>query len=310
MKTILVAGAAGFLGTHLCLKLLEDKNVFLVGIDNLISGSKKNLEDLKEHKNFKFIKKDICQPLKLNGSLDEVYNLACPASPPDYQKYPVETLMTCSVGVKSLLDLAARKKAKLLHTSTSEIYGDPLEHPQKEIYWGHVNPVGPRSCYDEGKRFAESLIENYRKKFGLDTKIVRIFNTYGPRMRADDGRVVSNFINQALQGKDLTVYGEGKQTRSFCFVEDMVEGLIKMMKARQSGPVNLGNPNEFTIKQLALLVISKIDPKLKIVFKPLPKDDPRKRKPDIHQAKKVLNWEPKTSLEEGIEKTIEYFKNQ
>jgi len=310
MRIILVTGAAGFLGTHLCLRLLQDKEASVVGIDSLISGSKKNLDDLVKNKNFKFIKQDICQPLNLKGKIDQIYNLACPASPPDYQKYPLETLMTCSVGVKNLLDLAVGKKAKFLHTSTSEVYGDPLEHPQKESYWGHVNPIGERSCYDEGKRFAESLIENYRKKFNLETKIVRIFNTYGPRMRAWDGRVVSNFINQALQGKDLTVYGDGSQTRSFCFVEDMVEGLIKMMNSQESGPINLGNPNEFTVKRLAQLVITKVNPKLKMVFNPLPKDDPQKRKPDISLAKEVLGWQPKTQLEKGIEKTIEYFKKE
>lgn len=307
MKTILVTGCAGFIGSNLSLKLLEKRNK-VIGIDNLITGSWENIKDLKKSANFSFIKQDITAPLKIKRQIDEIYNLACPASPVDYQKYPIETLMTGSIGVKNVLDLALKKKAKFLHTSTSEIYGEPQEHPQKEIYWGHVNPIGPRSCYDESKRFAESLIENYRKKFDLNTKIVRIFNTYGPKMRADDGRVISNFITQSLKGKNLTVYGQGSQTRSFCFVDDLVEGLIKMMAGGEHGPINLGNPDEYTVLRLAKKIIKLTKSKSKVVFLPLPKDDPTRRKPDITLAKKKLAWQPKISLQKGLLETINYFK--
>jgi len=308
MKTILITGAAGFLGTNLSLELLKRNKV--IGVDNLLSGNEKNLKELKSHKNFIFIKQDICSLLIISEKIDEIYNLACPASPVDYHNFPIETLLICSAGVKNVLELAVKNKARFLHTSTSEIYGDPLEHPQKESYWGNVNPIGERSCYDEGKRFAESLIENYRKKYGLDTKIVRIFNTYGPRMRSCDGRVISNFIVPALKGEDLPVYGDGSQTRSFCYVDDMVRGLILMMGSKVHGPVNLGNQNEFTIKELARLIIKFINPKLKMAFKPLPKDDPKIRCPDITLAKEKLGWQPKVFLEEGLKRTIEYFKNE
>lgn len=305
MKTILVTGSAGFIGSNLCLRLLKTNKV--IGVDNFITGQKKNIEELKKYKNFDFIYHDIIKPLKIKEKIDEIWNLACPASPPDYSLFPIETLLVNSYGVKNMLDLALEKKAKFLHTSTSEVYGDPLIHPQKESYWGNVNPVGPRSCYDEGKRFAESLIENYRKKFNLQTKIVRIFNTYGPRMRHNDGRVVSNFIVQALKGESLTVYGDGQQTRSFCYIDDLVEGLIKMMASNEHGPINLGNPKEFTVLKLAKLVLKITKSKSKIVFLPLPKDDPKQRKPDISLAKEKLKWKPKVKLEEGLRKTIRYF---
>ena len=306
MKTILVTGYAGFIGSNLCFKLLERSQV--IGVDNFISGQRKNVNDLRKNSRFVFINQDITKPLKIREHLDEIWNLACPASPVDYSRYPIETLMTGSIGVKNVLDLALKNKAKFLHTSTSEIYGEPQKHPQKETYWGYVNPIGPRSCYDESKRFAESLIENYRKKCKLDTKIVRIFNTYGPRMRVDDGRVVSNFITQALKGKNLTVYGKGTQTRSFCFVSDMIEGLIKMMKSREHGPVNLGNPEEYTVLELAKKIIQITNSKSKIVFLPLPADDPTRRKPDISKANKILSWQPKVSLKNGLLKTISYFR--
>lgn len=305
MKIILVTGCAGFIGSNLCFKLLEKNQV--IGVDNFISGQRKNVNNLKKNPQFGFIDQDITKPLKIRKHLDEIWNLACPASPVDYARYPVETLMAGSVGVKNVLDLALKNKARFLHTSTSEIYGEPQQHPQKETYWGNVNPIGARSCYYESKRFAESLIENYRKKYKLDTKIMRIFNTYGPRMRVDDGRVISNFITQALKGENLTVYGKGTQTRAFCFVSDMVEGLIRMMKSQEHGPINLGNPDEHTILQLAKKITQLIQSKSKIVFLPLPKDDPTKRKPDISLAKKKLGWQPKISLEKGLLKTIDYF---
>lgn len=305
MKTILVTGGAGFIGSHLCQKLV--KNNKIICVDSLISGHRKNIEDLKRSKNFKFIKQDIAKPLKID-KIDEIYNLACPASPVDFPKFPIEILLTCSIGTKKILDLAVKHKARFLHTSTSEVYGDPKEHPQKESYWGNVNPIGPRSCYDEGKRFAESLIKNYRKKFSLETKIVRVFNTYGPRMRLNDGRVVSTFITQALKGKNLIVNGDGSQTRSFCYISDMVEGIIEMMVSSESGPINLGNPEEFKILDLAKKIIAKTGSGSNIAFRPLPQDDPTRRRPDIRLAKEKLSWKPKVQLEEGLVKTIEYFK--
>jgi UDP-glucuronate decarboxylase len=306
MKTVLVTGGAGFIGSHLCQRL--SKNNKVICVDSLISGDLKNLEDLKKEKNFRFIKHNIVKPFRVDRPVDEIYDLACPASPADFPKYPIEILLTCSVGVKNVLDLALKHKAKFFHTSTSEVYGDPKEHPQKESYWGNVNPVGPRSCYDEGKRFAESLIENYRKKHNLDTKIVRVFNTYGPKMRFDDGRVISNFITQALEGKKLTVHGDGTQTRSFCYIDDMIEGILRMMRSNQSGPINLGNPGEIRILNLARKIITMTSSRSKIVFRPLPKDDPARRNPDIGLAKKRLNWRPKVKFEEGLEKAIKYFE--
>jgi len=307
MKTILITGGAWFIGSHLCQRLA--KNNRLICVDNLISGNRKNIKNLERNKNFRFIKHDIIRPLKIKEKIDEIYNLACPASPADFPKFPIEILLTSSSGVKNMLDLAVKQKAKFLHTSTSEVYGDPKVHPQKETYWGNVNPIGPRSCYDEGKRFAESLIENYRKKYNLETKIVRVFNTYGPKMRLDDGRVISNFITQALKGKDLTVNGNGTQTRSFCYINDMVEGIIEMMKSREIGPINLGNPDEYKILDLARKIIVLTGSKSKITFRPLPADDPTRRKPDITLAKKRLGWKTKVSLEEGLIQTIKYFRS-
>ena len=306
MKTILITGGTGFIGSHLCQRLA--KNNRLICVDNLISGNRKNIKNLERNKNFRFIKHDITRPLKIKEKIDEIYNLACPASPADFPKFPIKILLTSSIGVKNMLDLAVKQKAKFLHTSTSEVYGDPKVHPQKETYWGNVNPIGPRSCYDEGKRFAESLIENYRKKYNLETKIVRVFNTYGPKMRLDDGRVISNFITQALKGENLTVYGDGTQTRSFCYINDMVEGIIEMMKSRETGPINLGNPDEYKILDLARKIIVLTGSKSKITFQPLPADDPTRRKPDITLAKKKLGWKPKIDLEEGLVKTIDYFQ--
>lgn len=307
MKQVLVTGAAGFIGSNLCLELLKRK-FLVIGVDNFISGSRKNIEELKRSKNFGFINQDIGKPIKVKQHIDEIWDLACPASPIDFSKYPIEILLTCSYGVKNCLDLVLKNKARFLHASTSEVYGDPLEHPQKETYWGHVNPIGDRSCYDEGKRFAESLIENYRRKYKLQTKIVRIFNTYGPRMRENDGRVVSNFITQALAGKNLTVYGDGLQTRSFCYVDDLIRGLTAMMRSSQTGPINLGNPKEFTIIELAKMIIKITRSPSKIVFKPLPADDPKQRRPDITMAIKKLGWQPRVALKEGLKQIISHFQ--
>ncbi|PLW79488.1 NAD-dependent dehydratase [Candidatus Woesearchaeota archaeon] len=305
MKTVLVTGGAGFLGSHLCEALLKKGNK-VICVDNLYTGSENNISKLFTDKNFSFINHDIIE--KLDVECDEIYNLACPASPPHYQKNPVFTLKTSVLGIINLLELARKNNARLLHASTSEVYGDPLEHPQKESYWGNVNPIGIRSCYDEGKRVAETFCMDYKRKYDLDVKIIRIFNTYGPNMDKDDGRVVSNFINQALKGKDITIYGDGTQTRSFCYVSDLIEGIIKMMEFNESGPINLGNPNEFTMLELADKVIDLIDSKSKISFSNLPEDDPKLRKPDITLAKEKLDWEPKINLQEGLKKTIEYFK--
>ncbi len=306
---ILVTGGAGFVGSHLCKKFIkEGHKVFC--LDNLFTGSKKNLVEILNHENFVFILHDVIEPIELND-IDQVYHLACAASPKQYQSNPIHTTKTSVVGTLNMLDLALKNNAKFLFTSTSEVYGDPLVHPQREDYWGNVNPVGIRSCYDEGKRCAESLIMDYHRKYGLETRIVRIFNTYGPFMDPEDGRVVSNFINQALENKDFTVYGNGEQTRSFQYIDDLVSGLVKMMNNKKKfiGPVNLGNPGEFTVNELAKLV-SKLIPESqsKIVNKELPKDDPVRRKPDISLAKDMLNWEPEIKLEEGLIKTIEYFK--
>jgi len=308
MNSILVTGGAGFIGSHLCDALIERGNT-VVCVDNLITGKKRNIAHLMKEKNFKFIKADICKPLKLNKKFDEIFNLASIASPVHYQNWPIETLMVGSIGTKNILDLAVKNKAKFLHTSTSEVYGDPLVHPQPESYWGNVNPIGLRSCYDESKRFSEALIMAYHRKKNLNVKIVRIFNTYGPRMDLDDGRVVPNFIMQALKGKPLTVYGSGKQTRSFCYISDMVEGLIKMMDSKELGPINLGNPGEFTILELAEKLVMLTSSKSRLVFRPLPADDPEKRKPDITKAMNLLHWKPKVKLNEGLKKTIDYFRN-
>lgn len=308
-KRILITGGAGFLGSHLCERLLDEGH-HVVCLDNFFTGSEKNLEQFFKNSSFQLIKQDVCEPLDI--SVDEIYNLACPASPVHYQHDPVQTTKTSILGALNMLELAKKNRAKILQASTSEVYGDPEVHPQNEHYWGHVNPIGIRSCYDEGKRCAETLFVDFRRKYRLKIKIARIFNTYGPRMLPNDGRVVSNFIVQALKGDPLTVYGNGKQTRAFCYVDDLIEGLIRLMQTEDTftGPVNLGNPLEFTILDLAEMVINTTKSLSKIVHKPLPSDDPRQRKPDIQLAKNTLNWEPKIFLEEGLNKTIAYFEQQ
>jgi UDP-glucuronate decarboxylase len=306
-KKILIAGGAGFIGSHICDKLtLQGHNVYC--IDNLLTGKKKNIEHLINKKNFKFIKRDINQKILLN--VDEIYNLACPASPPKYQKNPIETVKASVLGSINLLDLAKKNNAKILQASTSEIYGDPKEHPQKETYNGNVNPVGVRSCYDEGKRCAETLFFDYHREKKVKIRVARIFNTYGPKMDFFDGRVISNFIIQCLENKNLTIYGKGKQTRSFCYIDDMVDALIKFMNLKNNftGPLNLGNPYEINIFKIAKKIKSLTNSKSKLIFKKLPNDDPVKRKPDISLAKKTLKWLPKISLNEGLLKTIKYFQ--
>lgn len=306
-KTALVAGGAGFVGSHLCERLLVlGYKVFCV--DNLYTGKKANILNLQKNKNFKFLKKDISNNI-LNLKIDEVYHLASPASPPAYQKEPLLTFKANTLGTLNLLELAKKNKAKFLFASTSEVYGDPKEHPQKETYWGNVNPVGVRSCYDESKRAGETLTLDFGRVHKIETKIIRIFNTYGPKMDKNDGRVVSNFIVQALKNMPLTVYGKGNQTRSFQYVSDLVEGIVRTMEAKKFfGPVNLGNPEEFTVLELAKKIIKVTNSQSKIVFKKLPQDDPVKRKPDISLAKKRLKWQPKVSVLEGLLKTIAYFK--
>lgn len=303
---ILVTGGAGFIGSHLC-KYLLDKGEEVICLDNFYTGRKENIVELEKNKNFKLIEHNIINPIELE--VDQIYNLACPASPPHYQKDPLFTLDTCYLGVKNMLELAGKNRARILQASTSEIYGDPKEHPQKETYRGHVNPIGIRSCYDEGKRIGETLFFDYQRKHNTDIRVVRIFNTYGPNMDPEDGRVVSNFIIQALRGEDLTIYGDGNQTRSFCYVDDLIQGLYKMMNQDNFlGPVNLGNPHEFTIKELAEKILKLIGTKNKIIYQDLPADDPKQRKPDISLAKEKLDWEPKIELDEGLNKTIEYFE--
>ena len=305
-KRVLVTGGAGFLGSHLCDALLK-KGHKVTALDNLFTGRLKNLEHLKDNPNFSFVEHDVIVPF--SGNFDWIFNFACPASPDAYQYDPVNTTKTSVLGILNLLELAEKNHARLLHASTSEVYGDPIQHPQNERYWGNVNPVGVRSCYDEGKRVAETFAHDYLRCRGVDTKLIRIFNTYGPRMRQEDGRVVSNFIVQALSGKDITVYGDGTQTRSFCFVDDLIAGALAMMeKDNFPGPVNLGNPGEITIEELAKIVIEMTGSQSRIVRKPLPSDDPVKRRPDISLAKENLAWEPRIPLREGLAKTIEYFK--
>ena len=306
---ILVTGGAGFIGSHLCEYLLKKGNQ-VICVDNFFTGSKGNIKPLMDDKNFKVIEHDIIEPLFIEEELDQIYNLACPASPVHYQFNAIRTIKANTMGVINMLGLAKKHKARILQASTSEVYGDPEQHPQKESYRGNVNTIGPRACYDEGKRVAETLFFDYHRQNKVDIRVVRIFNTYGPRMAKDDGRVVSNFIVQALEGKDITVYGDGSQTRSFCYVSDMVEGICKAMDKDESftGPVNLGNPDEFTINELAEKVMSMSGSKSKIVFKPLPEDDPTRRKPDISLAKQELGWEPKIKLDEGLKDTISYFK--
>jgi len=306
---ILVTGGAGFLGSHLCKYLLEKNRDEVVCLDNFFTGKRRNIMPLMKHKNFKVVPHDIIYPLPSSiGSIDQIYNLACPASPIHYQFDPIETIKTNTLGVINVLEFAKLNGARVLQASTSEVYGDPLEHPQKETYRGNVNTIGPRACYDEGKRVAEALFADYNRKYNIEIRIARIFNTYGPNMDFNDGRVVSNFIVQALKNMPLTVYGSGNQTRSFCYVDDLIKGLFLLMNSSYSLPVNLGNPQEFTILELAEKIISLSSSKSKIVFKELPTDDPRKRRPDITTDKKVLNWAPSVPLEEGLKKTIEYFK--
>ena len=308
MKQILVTGGAGFIGSHLCERLLKDGNN-VICMDNYFTGLKQNIVHLLDNPYFELVRHDVTFPYYVE--VDEIYNLACPASPIHYQFDPVSTTKTSVIGAINMLGLAKRTKARILQASTSEVYGDPIVHPQEESYWGNVNPIGLRSCYDEGKRCAETLFMDYHRQNKVDVKIIRIFNTYGPRMRPDDGRVVSNFIMQALKGEDITNYGDGKQTRSFQYVDDLVEGMIRMMASENfTGPVNLGNPREFTMLELAELVLKMTNSKSKIIFTPLPSDDPKQRKPDITLAKEKLNgWEPKIRLEEGLIDTIKYFKS-
>jgi len=307
-KKILVTGGAGFLGSHLCERLLDEGNE-VICVDNFFTGQKQNVVHLLDNPYFEMVRHDITMPFFIE--VDQIYNLACPASPIHYQYNAIKTIKTSVMGAINMLGLAKRINARILQASTSEVYGDPEIHPQTESYWGHVNPIGIRACYDEGKRCAETLFVNYHRQNNVDIKIMRIFNTYGPRMHPNDGRVVSNFIVQALKGRDITLYGDGMQTRSFCYRDDLIEGMIRMMNSRVdfTGPVNVGNPNEFTIKQLAELVIELTDAKSGIVYEPLPSDDPMQRQPDISLAKKELNWEPKIQLREGLQKTIDYFKS-
>jgi UDP-glucuronate decarboxylase len=305
MKKVLITGGAGFIGSHLCERLLNDGNE-VICLDNFFTGSKDNIIHLMNNPYFEVIRHDIEEPILLE--VDEIYHLASPASPIHYQKDPVKTVKTNVMGAINVLDIAKRTSARVLLASTSEVYGDPEIHPQVEEYRGNVNPIGPRACYDEGKRCAETLFFDYYREYGVDIRVIRIFNTYGPRMAVNDGRVVSNFIIQALKNEDITIYGDGSQTRSFQYVDDLINGMIKMMKSDYIGPINIGNPDEFTILDLAKKVIDLINSKSKIIFKPLPQDDPKKRRPDITKAKKYLNWEPKVKLEDGLKNTIEYFK--
>jgi len=307
-KRILVTGGAGFLGSHLCERLLNEGHEVLC-VDNFYTGSKANIVHLLDNPYFEVLRHDICFPLYVE--VDEIYNLACPASPVHYQFDPVQTTKTSVHGSINMLGLAKRIKAKILLASTSEVYGDPAVHPQPESYWGNVNPIGPRSCYDEGKRCAETLFFDYHRQHGLRIKVARIFNTYGPRMHPNDGRVVSNFIIQALKNEEITVYGDGSQTRSFCYVDDMIEGLIRLMNSPDDfiGPVNLGNPHEVSVHDLALKIIELTGSSSRVSFKPLPPDDPRQRQPDITLARKELQWEPSVGFEKGLEKTIDYFRD-
>jgi nucleoside-diphosphate-sugar epimerase len=306
---ILITGGAGFIGSHLCKTFLE-KGESVICVDNFITGSKDNIKDSLNNQNFRLIEHDISTPLYINDSIDWVLHFASLASPKDYIAYPIKTLKSGLLGTHNCLGLAKAKNAKFFFASTSEVYGDPLVHPQKEEYWGNVNSIGTRSCYDESKRGGEALAYAYYRQHSIDIRVVRIFNTYGPNMQTEDGRVVSNFIVQALKGEDLTIYGRGNQTRSFCYVSDLVDGLLKMMSVDYKLPLNLGNPSEFTVKELAKLVLRLTKSKSKIKFLPLPEDDPKKRKPDITKAKKMLKWQPKISLVEGLKKTIGYFRKK
>lgn len=306
-RRILVTGGAGFIGTHLCRRLLAQGHDVLC-VDNFFSGSRRNIEDLLVNPRFELLRHDVTFPLYVE--VDEIYNLACPASPIHYQRDPVQTTKTSVSGAINMLGLAKRLKIPILQASTSEVYGDPTVHPQREDYWGNVNPIGSRSCYDEGKRCAETLFFDYHRQHKMSIKVARIFNTYGPYMRPDDGRVVSNFICQALLGQDITIFGDGSQTRSFCFVTDLIDGLDRLMNssAETTGPINLGNPGEFTIRELAERVLAITGSRSRIIEKPLPEDDPKQRRPDVHLAEKLLGWRPKVALEEGLRRTITYFE--
>lgn len=311
MKTILITGGAGFIGSHLCERLLNEGNK-IICLDNLLTGSKNNITHLFDSENFVFVEHDIIQPIIIKEPIDEIYNLACPASPIQYQKNAIRTIKANTLGVINVLGLAKAKKAKVLQASTSEVYGEPLVHPQDEAYRGNVNIIGPRACYDEGKRCAETLFFDYHRSHGLKIKVIRIFNTYGPRMAENDGRVVSNFIMQALRNQDITIYGDGSQTRSFCYVDDLINGMVKMMNSGDdvTGPINLGHPRELSIKQIVEAIVKLSGSKTGLIYKELPVDDPTRRCPDITKAKHVLGWEPKVDLETGLTNTIEYFKSQ
>jgi dTDP-glucose 4,6-dehydratase len=307
MKKVLITGAAGFLGSHLCDRFIKD-GYFVIGMDNFITGDKKNLQHLNSHPNFEFIEHDVTEFIKIDGDLDFILHFASPASPIDYLKIPIQTLKVGSLGTHNLLGLAKAKKARILIASTSEVYGDPLVHPQTEDYYGNVNTIGPRGVYDEAKRFQESITMAYNRFHGIETRIVRIFNTYGPRMRLNDGRVIPAFMGQALRGEDLTIFGKGSQTRSFCYIDDQVEGIYRLLLSDYVFPVNIGNPHEISIKQFAEEIIKLTGTNQKIVYKELPQDDPLQRQPDISLAKKLLNWEPKIGREEGMRITYDYFK--
>ena len=308
MDRVLVTGGAGFLGSHLCDRLIADGNDVLC-VDNFFTGNKQNVVHLKDHAHFELLRHDVTFPLFVE--VDKIYNFACPASPVYYQHDPVQTTKTSVHGAINMLGLAKRLRATILQASTSEVYGNPEVHPQVEGYWGHVNPIGPRSCYDEGKRCAETLFFDYHRQHNLDIKVVRIFNTYGPRMHPDDGRVVSNFIVQALRGEDITIYGDGQQSRSFCYVDDLIDGIVRMMNSEKgvTGPINLGNPDEFTMLELAERVLSLVGSKSKLVYQPLPVDDPQQRQPDISVAKANLDWSPTVKLEDGLKMTVDYFRS-
>jgi dTDP-glucose 4,6-dehydratase len=306
-KVVVVTGGAGFLGSHLCDYFMEE-GFKVFAVDNLITGNIENIRQHLKNKDFKFLKHDVSKHIEIPGPVDYVMHFASPASPVDYLNYPIQTMKVGSLGTHNALGLAKTKKARFLLASTSEVYGDPLEHPQKETYWGNVNPIGPRGVYDEAKRFAEAITLAYHRQHKLDTKIVRIFNTYGPRMRIKDGRVVPNFIDQALHGKSLTVYGNGQQTRSFCYYSDLRDGILKLLFSKETGPINIGNPREFTIRQFGELVLKFTGSKSKFITEPLPKDDPKQRKPDITLARTKLKWEPKVPLEKGLKETIDWFK--
>lgn len=307
-QRVAVLGGAGFLGSHLCERLLADGAASVVSVDNLITGSEANLRELLGNPRFRHVVQDICDPFDVDGPLDHVFNLASPASPIDYAQLPLETLRVGSRGTEHGLELARRKGAVFFQASTSEVYGDPLEHPQKESYWGHVNPIGPRSVYDEAKRYGEALVAAYRRTHGLQTRIVRIFNTYGPRMRLQDGRVVPAFVAQALAGEDFTVFGDGSQTRSFCYVSDLVDGFVRLALSSEQDPVNLGNPEEMTILEFAEAVRAAAGGGGRIVHRPLPRDDPQRRRPDITRARELLGWAPRTTLSDGLRQTIAYFR--